>query len=185
MGFDFSEDKGIKRAPIFRADLNNHLVLSVAFLDRCDFSGKRTHDLALDAVVSLTETEALSLTSGATVAVFTSCEIKSADGRQIFKSQAAKRNDGFILLIPDPIARLIPSTEVRQRGGSAERNRLLKFFHDEIAPKLLVAIFEAECAKELSEAGDSPALEHVTKLSQVLIEIIDALIVGFEEIKPD
>src|SRR6195256_6321396 len=30
--------------PIFRADLNNHLVLSAAFLDRCDFSGKRAHD---------------------------------------------------------------------------------------------------------------------------------------------
>jgi hypothetical protein len=42
----FSEDKDIERAPIFRADLNNHLVLSAAFLDRCDFSGKRAHDWA-------------------------------------------------------------------------------------------------------------------------------------------
>ena len=164
---------------------NRFIVWNESFRKQIQCSDEQLRSLALDVVVSLTETEALSLTSDATVAVFTSCAIKSADGRQIFKGQAAKRNDGFILLMPDPIARLIPSTEVQQRGGSAERNRLLKFFHDEIAPKLLVAIFEAECAKELSEAGDSPALEHVTKLSQVLIEIIDALIVGFEEIKPD
>jgi hypothetical protein len=39
VGFDFSEDKGIKRAPIFRADLNNHLVLSVAFLVAVTLAG--------------------------------------------------------------------------------------------------------------------------------------------------
>jgi hypothetical protein len=83
------------------------------------------------------------------------------------------------------MGRLTSSAEVQRRDRDTERNRLLKFFHDEIAPKLLVAIFEAECAKELLEATDSLALDHVTKVSQMLIEIIDALILGFDEIKPD
>jgi hypothetical protein len=47
---------------------------------------------------------------------------------------------------------------------------------------LLIAVFEAECAKELLEARDSPARDHITKVSQLLIEIVDALILGFDEI---
>jgi hypothetical protein len=89
---------------------NRFIVWNESFRKQIQCSDKQLRSLALDAVVSFTETEALSLTSGAAVAVFTSCEIKSGDGRQIFKGQAAKRNDGFILLMPDP-----------QHGSSAKR----------------------------------------------------------------
>ncbi len=44
MRFDLSKGKGIKRAPIFRTDLNDHLILVTSFLDRCHLCKNRCHD---------------------------------------------------------------------------------------------------------------------------------------------
>jgi hypothetical protein len=43
VGFDLSESERIKRASVFRTDLNDHLILITSFFDRDHFCGKRGH----------------------------------------------------------------------------------------------------------------------------------------------
>ena len=56
---------------------------------------------------------------------------------------AAKRDDGFVLLMLDVLDKNTGLLEdARVFGREEERSRILKIFHDKVSPKLLAAIFE-------------------------------------------
>jgi PAS domain-containing protein len=91
---------------------------------------------------------------------------------------AAKRDDGFILLMLDVLNPASGAIEdARVFGQEEERNRIMKLFHDEVSPKLLAAIFEVARAKEDLEAkGLQDESESVSNASEKLNDAIEAVV---------
>ena len=81
------------------------------------------------------------------------CTTRCSGQEHFATGYAAKREDGFVLLMLDVID---PTTgaiqDARLFGREEERNRILKLFHDRVSPKLLAAMFEVVNAKEKLEA---------------------------------
>jgi signal transduction histidine kinase len=61
-------------------------------------------------------------------------------------------------------------------GQQTERARILKGVHDEISPQLLSAVFLAQILKEKLEGQERDESDVVTRLSEVLVEVIDGLV---------
>jgi PAS domain-containing protein len=100
---------------------------------------------------------------------------------------AAKRDDGFLLLMPDVVD---PGTgtidDARTFGREEERTRIFKIFHDQVSPKLLAAIFEVTRVKEdLESKGLKEESKSVSKASEKLIETIDTLLEALDSDKSD
>jgi hypothetical protein len=91
---------------------------------------------------------------------------------------AAKRDDGFILLMLDVLNPASGAIEdARVFGQEEERNRIMKLFHDEVSPKLLAAIFEVARAKEdLESKGLQDESESVSNASEKLNDAIEAVV---------
>jgi hypothetical protein len=65
--------------------------------------------------------------------------------------------------------------EGRIAGREAERNRIIKAYHEEVASSIIAALFLAHTAKrELEEAG-LPQAETVSKVSEVLTETTEKI----------
>jgi hypothetical protein len=108
------------------------------------------------------------------------------DGR-LTTGHAAKRDDGFLLLMPDVVD---PGTgtieDARTFGREEERIRIFKIFHDQVSPKLLAAIFEVTRVKEdLESKGLKEESKSVSKASEKLIETIDTLLEALDSDKSD
>jgi hypothetical protein len=64
----------------------------------------------------------------------------------------------------------------RRQGQADERERIFKLFHDWVGPKLLVAVFTAQIAKEELEAQGLKESATVAKVGDRLVEAIDCLV---------
>jgi hypothetical protein len=62
------------------------------------------------------------------------------------------------------------------KGQERERARILKGIHDEISPHLLSAVFLAQILKEKLEGQEPDESDMATRLSKVLIKVIDGLV---------
>jgi PAS domain-containing protein len=104
------------------------------------------------------------------------CTTRCSGQEHFATGYAAKREDGFVLLMLDVID---PTTgaiqDVRLFGREEERNRILKLFHDRVSPKLLAAVFEVVNAKEKLEAKGLEESKAVAKAAEKLTETIDAV----------
>jgi len=104
------------------------------------------------------------------------CTTRCSGQEHFATGYAAKREDGFVLLMLDVIN---PSTgavqDARLFGREEERNRILKLFHDRVSPKLLAAVFEVVNAKEKLEAKGLEESKAVAKAADKLTETIDAV----------
>jgi hypothetical protein len=63
-----------------------------------------------------------------------------------------------------------------KRGRETERARILKGIHDEISPQLLSAVFLAQILKEKFEGQEREESDMATRLSDVLVKVIDGLV---------
>jgi signal transduction histidine kinase len=63
-----------------------------------------------------------------------------------------------------------------KRGRDRERARILKGIHDEISPQLLSAVFLAQILKEKLEGQEREESDMATRLSDVLVKVIDGLV---------
>jgi hypothetical protein len=103
-------------------------------------------------------------------------QLKCPDAARVLRGNAAKKDDGFVLLIVAP-----PETpELREsawkQGRDDEHERILKLFHDDVSPKLLAAVFAAQVAKEELEASGLPAESTtVAKIGDQLVEAIEGV----------
>jgi hypothetical protein len=99
------------------------------------------------------------------------------DTENFVTGHAAKRGDGFVLLMLDVLDKNTGVMEdARVFGRAEERSRIMKIFHDKVSPKLLAAIFEIARAKEeLESKGLQQESEAVSKASTALVETIDTL----------
>jgi hypothetical protein len=104
------------------------------------------------------------------------CTTRCSGQEHFATGYAAKREDGFVLLMLDVID---PTTgaiqDARLFGREEERNRILKLFHDRVSPKLLAAVFEVVNAKEKLEAKGLEESKAVAKAADKLTETIDAV----------
>ncbi len=104
------------------------------------------------------------------------CTTRCSGQEHFATGYAAKREDGFVLLMLDVID---PTTgaiqDARLFGCEEERNRILKLFHDRVSPKLLAAVFEVVNAKEKLEAKGLEESKAVAKAAEKLTETIDAV----------
>jgi PAS domain-containing protein len=104
------------------------------------------------------------------------CTTRCSGQEHFATGYAAKREDGFVLLMLDVID---PTTgaiqDARLFGREEERNRILKLFHDRVSPKLLAAVFEVVNAKEKLEAKGLEESKAVAKAAEKLTETIDAV----------
>lgn len=104
------------------------------------------------------------------------CTTRCSGQEHFATGYAAKREDGFVLLMLDAID---PTTgavqDARLFGREEERNRILKLFHDQVSPKLLAAVFEVVNAKEKLEAKGLEESKALAKAAQKLTETIDAV----------
>ena len=105
------------------------------------------------------------------------CTTRCSGQEHFATGYAAKREDGFVLLMLDVIN---PSTgaieDARLFGQEEERNRILKLFHDKVSPKLLAAVFEVVNAKETLEAKGLEESKVVARAADRLSETIDAVV---------
>jgi hypothetical protein len=69
-----------------------------------------------------------------------------------------------------------PFVAAMKIGQQTERARILKGIHDEISPQLLSAVFLAQILKEKLEGQERDESDVVTRLSEVLVEVIDGLV---------
>jgi PAS domain-containing protein len=113
------------------------------------------------------------------------CTTRSSGQEHFATGYAAKREDGFVLLMLDVIS---PSTgaiqDARLFGREEERNRILKLFHDNVSPKLLAPMFEVVNAKERLEAKGLEESKIVAKAADKLTETIDAVVSVLDPDKP-
>jgi hypothetical protein len=104
------------------------------------------------------------------------CSTRCSGQERFATGYAAKREDGFVLLMLDVVD---PTTgaihDARLFGREEERNRILKLFHDRVSPKLLAAVFEVVNAKEKLEAKGIEESKAVAKAAEKLTETIDAV----------
>jgi hypothetical protein len=70
----------------------------------------------------------------------------------------------------------------RQQGQKDERERILILFHDKVGPKLLVAVFAAQMAKEELKAKGLEESVTIAEIGNRLVEVIDCLV---EILDPD
>lgn len=104
------------------------------------------------------------------------CTIRCSGQEHFATGYAAKRDDGFVLLMADMINPTTGALEdARLFGREEERSRIMKLFHDEVSPKLLAAVFEVQRAKEELESKGLEEVEAVSKAGEKLIETIDAV----------
>jgi signal transduction histidine kinase len=61
-------------------------------------------------------------------------------------------------------------------GQERERGRILKEIHDEISSQLLSSVFLAQILKEKLEGEGRDESEMATRLSEILVEVIDGLV---------
>jgi hypothetical protein len=113
--------------------------------------------------------------------------LRTFNDERLTTGHAAKRDDGFLLLMPDVVN---PDTgifdDARTFGREEERIRIFKVFHDQVSPKLLAAIFEVTRAKEeLESKGLKEESKSVSKASEKLIETIDTLLEALDSDKSD
>lgn len=121
------------------------------------------------------EEGSLPLSPGVDLVPFT---LRAFNDERFTTGRAAKRDDGFLLLMPDVVD---PGSgtidDARTFGREEERIRIFKIFHDEVSPKLLAAIFEVARVKEdLESKGLKEESKSVSKASEKLIETIDTLL---------
>jgi hypothetical protein len=104
------------------------------------------------------------------------CTTRCSGQEHFATGYAAKRGDGFVLLMLDVIN---PATgaiqDARLFGREEERARIIKLFHDRVSPKLLAAVFEVVNAKEKLEAKGLDESKAVAKAADKLTETIDAV----------
>jgi hypothetical protein len=112
---------------------------------------------------------------------------RTLDTENFATGHAAKRDDGFVLLMLDVLDKSTGLLEdARVFGREEERSRILKIFHDKVSPKLLAAIFEVARAKEeLESKGLQRESESVARASTALVETIDTLANFLDSDKPE
>jgi hypothetical protein len=104
------------------------------------------------------------------------CTTRCSGQEHFATGYAAKREDGFVLLMLDVIDVATGAIQdARLFGREEERNRILKLFHDRVSPKLLAAVFEVVNAKEKLEAQGLEESKAVAKAADKLTETIDAV----------
>ena len=113
--------------------------------------------------------------------------LRTFDTESFVTGHAAKRDDGFVLLMLDVLDKSTGVLEdARGFGREEERSRILKIFHDKVSPKLLAAIFEVARAKEELEAkGLQQESESISKASTALVETIETLANFLDLEKPE
>jgi hypothetical protein len=121
------------------------------------------------------EEGSLRLSPGIDLVPFT---LRTFNDERFTRGHAAKRDDGFLLLMPDAVD---PGTgtidDARTVGREEERIPIFKIFHDQVSPKLLAAIFEVARVKEdLESKGLKEESKSVSEASEKLIETIDTLL---------
>jgi PAS domain-containing protein len=105
------------------------------------------------------------------------CTTRCSGQERFATGYAAKREDGFVLLMLDVIDPTTGSIhDARLFGREEERNRILKLFHDRVSPKLLAAVFEVVNAKEQLEEKGLAESKAVAKAADKLTETIDAVV---------
>jgi hypothetical protein len=85
-------------------------------------------------------------------------------------------HDQISPLIANSAGDLQPLVVAMIRGQERERARILKGIHDEISPHLLSAVFLAQILKEKLEGKERDESDMATRLSKVLIKVIDGLV---------
>jgi hypothetical protein len=117
---------------------------------------------------------------------FVRCTTRCSGQEQFATGYAARRDDGFVLLMLDVINPTTGAIEdARLFGKEEERNRILKLFHDKVSPKLLAAVFEVVRAKEELEAKGLEEGKAVSKAADKLKETIDAVASVLDPDEPD
>jgi PAS domain-containing protein len=105
------------------------------------------------------------------------CKTRCSGQEHFATGYAAKREDGFVLLMLDVVHPTTGAIEdARFFGREEERNRIIKLFHDQVSPKLLAAVFEVVSAKEKLEAQGLDESKAVAKAAEKLTETIDAVV---------
>jgi hypothetical protein len=108
---------------------------------------------------------------------FARCTTRCSGQEHFATGYCAKREDGFILLMPDVVDLTTGAIQdARVFGQQEERNRILRLFHERVSNKLLVAAFEVQRAKMELEAKGLEEERAVSKAAEKLNESIDAVV---------
>jgi signal transduction histidine kinase len=108
-----------------------------------------------------------------------------SDLSKVTAGRAVKRDDGNVLLTLDPVEAESDLGKVARRfGQEEERSRIVKLFHDNVAPKLMAAVFEAQRIKEDLELHGLKQSEEMSKVTEKLTETINSVISVLDPEKP-
>jgi PAS domain-containing protein len=164
---------------ILHVDREPFIAWNESFRERTGYSAEQLHFAHHKDLVVFSEPDpelpesALQPTPGVQLI---RCTTRCSGQEHFATGYAAKREDGFVLLMLDVIN---PSTgaieDARLFGREEERNRILKLFHDKVSPKLLAAVFEVVNARERLEAKGLEESKSVARAADKLTETIDAV----------
>ena len=103
------------------------------------------------------------------------------DSRQIL-SRSVRRDDGFILVILDPVSGNRDTDEYARGyliGQETERERSRQILHDNVSGNLLAASFAAESARQKLEDEGRPEVEDLKRVTNLIDHAITNLVDAF------
>ena len=166
---------------IAHVEKDRFLAWNECFKSQTAYSDDELYSASLKELIDLGEPDSELLDSGLQASSdvqFVRFTLRKPHAAPSTTGYAAKRDDGFILLMLDVLNPASGAIEdARVFGQEEERNRIMKLFHDEVSPKLLAAIFEVARAKEgLESKGLQDESQSVSKASEKLSDAIEAVV---------
>jgi hypothetical protein len=111
------------------------------------------------------------------------CAIKRPANDGILPASAIKNEHGLLLLLVDSPAhdfKFEAYIQGRIVGREEEANRMRNFFHDLLSSKILVAAFLAHSIQDKLARREAPEINDLRKVTNLLDEVIDSIVQGFE-----
>jgi hypothetical protein len=147
-----------------------------SFLSECGLSSEQLQKVSVKESITFQETPAVTPNSGRSVLSLVHFKFKCGQDMRVLSGNAAKNDDGFIFFIVDLSEKSLALENAWKQGHDEEHHRILKLFHEEVGPKLLVAIFSAQVAKEELEAKGLKESETVASIADQLAEVIEGIV---------
>jgi len=147
-----------------------------SFLSESGVSSEQLQKVSVKESTTFYESSAVTPRSARAVLSLVPFKFKCGQDMRVLSGNAAKKDDGYIFFIVDPSENSLVVENARQQGHVEEHDRILKLFHEEVGPKLLVAVFTAQVAKDELEAKGLKESETVAKVTDQLVEVIEGVI---------
>jgi hypothetical protein len=159
---------------------------NASFCERMGLTPEELAQVKLSAFVRYDE-QLADLTPGMTPAEHrfgsSPCAIKRPANDGILPASAIKNEQSLLLLLVDSPAHDLKFEgyiQGRIVGREEEANRMRKFFHDLLSSKILVASFLVHSIHDKLARREAPEINDLHKVTNLLDEVIDAIVQGFE-----